>query len=63
MFGVKNPFEFSLKSRTNLIALATVLGGVFKMFWPEYANYGGDPLLLITGGMGLIYLREGKNAE
>ncbi len=60
MFGIKNPFEFSLKSRTNLIALATVLGGIFKMLFPEIANYDGDPLMLITAGLGLIYLREGN---
>ncbi len=58
MFGIKNPFVFSLKSRTNLIALATVLGGFFKMVFPEHALYDGDPLMLITAGLGLIYLRE-----
>ncbi len=59
MFGIKNPFVFSLKSRTNLIALATALAGLVKMFWPE-APYAGDPLVLITAGMSLIYLREGN---
>jgi len=60
---MKNLLDIDLKSRTNMVAILTVIGGAFKMFWPDIAPYDGDPLQLITMGFGMIYLRESVSAE
>jgi len=56
---MKNPIKFNVMSRTNIIGMVTILFGAGKMFKPEVFNFDGDPLQLITMGMGMIYLREG----
>lgn len=60
---MKTNWKFSLSSRTNLVALVTVLAGFFKMFRPDLATFDGDPLQLITMGLGMIYLRESVGAK
>lgn len=59
---MKNPLDISLQSRTNLVALATIAAGLFKMFLPELANFSGDPLVLITTGLMGLYIRESVGA-
>ncbi len=59
---MKTNWKFSLQSRTNVIALVTALAGLAKMIYPE-APYDGDPLQLITMGLGMIYLRESVSAK
>lgn len=55
---MKNPIKFNIASRTNMIGLVTIALGAAKMFYPETFQFSGDPLQLITTGMGMIYLRE-----
>jgi len=54
---MKSPFNITLASRTNMVALATVTLGVAKLLYPEL-DIDSSPEVLILGGLGLLYVRE-----
>jgi len=54
---MKNLLEFDKKSRTNLVALASVALGVLKLIIPALA-ISVAPSILILNGLGMLYLRE-----
>ncbi len=60
---MKNLANVSLKSRTNIIGFANIALGLFKIigapYLPEMVSMIPDsPVLLITAGLGMIYMRE-----
>jgi len=56
---MKNLLEFDKKSRTNMVALASVALGVLKIAFPiVLVAVTVAPSILILNGLGMLYLRE-----
>ncbi len=51
-------FRCNLKSRTVVVGLVTTGLGITAMFFPDL-GITAPPEALITGGLGMLYLREG----